>query len=156
MLGLFYGPNLGKVFAGKFSTTGYNFFLNQIYLGLTILSIGLSLSSSMALHQFNSDWSLDVIASVPPTYMLDSLDINILHGSIVSDPDFTLSTKLFNANLCGASGNTILLYGLALGDNATVCASDSANVQSTALGTDFDALSVTSLYGTATVLVHVS
>jgi hypothetical protein len=122
--------------------------------GALMVSLALLLSTSMSLQQFESSWTLEVTATVPSSYSLQSLKINILRGSVESDVDLGMSVNNFEAELCGSGSNQVSLDGFSFTESASICASDDVKLNSITLsGTSLEVMSVG---GSSTVFIHVS
>jgi hypothetical protein len=113
------------------------------------------LSTSISLQQFESGWVLEVVATVPASYSLHSLNINILRGSVKTDADMSMSINTFDADLCNGSDNEVQLDGFTFTQSATVCVDGNALLNSISLS-ESSSVAVNAIGGSGTVLLAVS
>ncbi len=117
---------------------------------MLLISLALLLSTVISLQDFSSDWTLEVVATVPESFTLQSLTINMMRGSVRTDGDFSMEINTLRIELCNAGESSVALDGLKLSQSASVCATDAVTLSYLQL-TDGSSVDVTSLGGSATV-----
>jgi hypothetical protein len=120
-----------------------------------ILSLTLLLSTVISLQEFSAEWTLEVIATVPESYNLQSLSINILHGSVRTEGDVGMSINNLRVDLCNGAENSVTLDGLKMSQVASICAAGSIKMANAQLS-DGLSMEVVSLVGSAIVSSRVS
>jgi hypothetical protein len=89
----------------------------------------------ISLQEFSSEWTLEVVATVPESYDLQSLSVNILHGSVRTEGVVGMLINNLRVDLCNGADNSVTLDGLKMDQVASICATDSIKISNAQLGT---------------------